>query len=163
VGHGKGRISIWNVAERRRERVLEHGSGRINGLSFRHAPGGELASCGEDKEVCLWDAATGACLRRLTCDDSPVTAVAFGGDILLSGHANGKVWLTDLKENKSMLAPEQLRVPVAAVAGYEFGGGIIQPTGISLAAVGTDGAGLRLDHGNHPADRHLPAPRRVPV
>jgi WD40 repeat protein len=122
---------IWDL-DSGAERVLKHPGG-IAGVTF--SPGGErLATAGGDKNVKIWEAATGRELRTLTGHTFIVSSVAYSPDgrrlASASWDQTVKVW--DSADGKELRTFKGHTEAVAAVA--------FSPDGKRLASGGHDRA-----------------------
>jgi len=95
VGLGNGEISEYATSNWERTRTLSHG-----GTIWRvvHSPrGDQVASCGKDETVKLWDAETGECLHVLG-NYTVVTCVSYSpeGDRVASSSAEPVIRIWDV-------------------------------------------------------------------
>lgn len=78
TGSPEQRVTLWDVASRRKVAILEGKSG-VSSLAF--SPDGKLIAAGQREGfVYLWDHANGRLLRKLVGHVGPVLALAFSPD-----------------------------------------------------------------------------------
>jgi WD40 repeat protein/serine/threonine protein kinase len=136
-GEEGGTVRLWDTASGAPRRVLRREKGdRIMGLAFS-PDGSRLASCGDDKDVLIWDTAGGVEVRRLVGHAGRVEAVAFSPDgaRVASASGDGTVRLWDAVGGREL---HKFTGHQGGVNGVAFA-----PDGKRLASVGTDGT-LRL-------------------
>ncbi len=86
----EGRVSLWDVASRRRRASLPDHDGPVSAVAFS-ADGRTLASGGRDATVRLWDAASTEFLLKLNGADAAIQTLEFRPDGgMLAAAARGK-------------------------------------------------------------------------
>jgi WD40 repeat protein len=100
--HGSN-VRLWDI-ESDRVHVLDHHTEQVMNLAFSFADD-LLASCSQDRSVCLWRTSTGELVKTLMGRTWPL-AVAFSPDSLslATGDIDGKVTLWDLRTYTEILA-----------------------------------------------------------
>ena len=78
VSSTRGEILVWDAAQRRTTRVFRGHPGRVSGLAF--GPGGQLASCGGDPTVRVWDVTREVGVRTLAWVGDGVGGVSVSPD-----------------------------------------------------------------------------------
>jgi WD40 repeat protein len=136
VGAGLGSdLLVWNVAERRIEHVIHHGSGL---LAIKFAPEGREFATGDFAgNVDFWDAATGRHVgRTLGGQNGLVLSVTYdpSGTHVVTTSTDGKLRLWDLASGKLVGGP----LPGADTAGW----GTFFPDGKRVIAVFDSGTGV---------------------
>ncbi len=135
-GHLDGAIYLWEVASGLElDAKLGH-DGPVGGLGL--PPGGAtLVSGGGDATLKFWDLQAlrnGDARRELRRQPDPVSclALAKGGGIVISGHANHTLRAHDAADHRLVATLHGHRAPVCSVA--------ISPTGDDVASGARDGA-----------------------
>ncbi|MCP5524711.1 MAG: protein kinase [Verrucomicrobiales bacterium] len=96
-------VALWNLAQKRMERVLSKRRHRVTDLDF--SPDERfLATSGEDALICVWDLRSGARIRDLTGPLSRFTAVAWSpdGKRLAAGGIDGTLTLWNTESYQSV-------------------------------------------------------------
>lgn len=132
-------MRLWNTEEGALLRKLEGHTGYALGAAFS-ADGAQLATCGVDQVVKLWDAATGEQIRtysgnayRIGPFRQPVTSVCFVGDSehMVCSCGDGTVRLLRVGTDRDLKVFPGANTYVQAVAA--------SPDGTAIVAGGADG------------------------
>jgi WD40 repeat protein len=134
----RGDILIWNIAQRRVERVVHHDTGM---LAIRFSPHGrEIATGDFSGNTDVWDTATGRHVATFGGQNGPTISVTYdptGHDILTTS-SDGKLRLYDLASAQLLGAP----LPGSPNAG---GWGTYFPDGKAVITVSGSGTGIIWD------------------
>ena len=130
-----GKILVWNVAERRLERTIEHGFAL---LAIRFSPDGKQIATGDlAGNIDFWDPTTGRRVgRTLGGQNGLALSVTYSpsGRELLTTSTDGKLRLWDFASGKLVGAP----LPGADTGGW----GTFFPDGKNVVAVFGSGTGV---------------------
>jgi WD40 repeat protein len=74
-GHETGKAQLWNLQTQQLLRVLNH-SGVVRGLAF-HPQTHYLATGSSDRQIKLWNCATGECLATFDGHDDAIWDLSF--------------------------------------------------------------------------------------
>lgn len=108
TGHGKGTISLWDVASGRESRRIEAHPRAVNSVAF--SPDGKtLASCTFDGDISLWDVASGKRVRAFVHRAGNVHAVAFAANGKMLASAEGP-WASEESITLWEVATGQVRL-----------------------------------------------------
>ncbi len=107
---------LWNLTHQFQSSLKQH-TGPVYRAKF--SPNGEwIASCGQDKTVCLWSAQTGQLQHVLTGHTGEVNGLAFSSDgriiASVSDDASVRIWDAATGVAKTPLMPQQGRVVAVA-------------------------------------------------
>ncbi len=103
-----GTARIWNVAERRVLRVLEHGEAGAPARAVRAAifsPNGQhVLTAGDDGKLRIWDAANGQAISTIEVG-SPVLCATYSADgtQILAGSDNGRAMIFDAASGQPLV------------------------------------------------------------
>lgn len=132
--HMDRRLQLWDPHTGALLRTLE-GHTEIETYAVAYSPNGRLlASAGTDKQILVWELATGRLRHRITCQEFPAIALAFSPDgaTLASGGGDRSVRLWDVSSGRLRQKLEGHRDWVVSLA--------FTPNGKSLASGSCDWA-----------------------
>ncbi len=107
---------LWNFTHQFQSSLKQH-TGPVYRAKF--SPNGEwIASCGQDKTVCVWSAQTGQLQHVLSGHTGEVNGIAFSSDgrfiASVSDDASVRIWEAATGAEKTTLMPQQGRVVAVA-------------------------------------------------
>ena len=91
-GHHQAAIKIWDMTNRKVLHTLLNRGGRVEGVAF--SPDGALVASGDEKQLILWNVATGKKIREWPFPGR-IRAVAFAPDgrHVLTGNHNSTIYV----------------------------------------------------------------------
>jgi WD40 repeat protein len=134
--HANNKIVLWDAATGMEIRRTE-GQGRntrITALAFSPTDDAVLAAADFDKNVRIWDAATGKSLHNIKAHEKEVHCIAFtrDGGTLISGGGDGRMRFWDVKSGRQLHEIKPGRPTVNSVA-FTSDGKLLAATGIGGA------------------------------